>query len=223
MLSLAEKAKRSRHKRQKLSMWVRRVVSTLYQRDFAGKSMFHGSLIRRQKSRKDGPTFRSISLGTISAVTAWHVMFQKHNTTASTLCQEAKNGISDDEDKDKSSVTWGRGDKSLKQIMDEHRDGKENWPWVWCHRNENGPLYVFSGVNKDTLCKCQQVAAANSNYNLLLIATQEEIERHGFTEKDFYKCRCGVHPGPIAELDLCNDILMLEDERIVEFDNLEIV
>lgn len=141
--------------------------------------------------------------------------------SVSVLCDKAPENTGDVTDDD--GPQWGRGDKTLKQILDEHYEGKDNWPWVWCHRNQNGPLYVFSGVDKDTLWKCQQVAAANPNHNLLLIATQEQIAQVGATVEDFFKCRCGIHPGPIAELDLCNKIFMLEDERVVEFDHLQIV
>ena len=83
--------------------------------------------------------------------------------------------------------------------------------------------YVFVGVDRETLWKCQQVAAANVNHNLLLIATDEQIRDAGFTEHDFEKCRCGIHPGPVAELDLCHKICMLQDERVVAFDQLTIV
>ena len=113
---------------------------------------------------------------------------------------------------------------SLKEILNRHEQGlDQDWPWVWCQRNPNGPLYVFVGVDRETLGKCQQVAAANVNHNLLLIATDEQIRDAGFTEHDFEKCRCGIHPGPVAELDLCHKICMLEDERVVAFDQLTIV
>lgn len=181
-------------------------------------SVPNNALVRKQ-GQEGGCVFHSLLFGSLSAATALHLFFQENDQNMSTLCE----GIPDEDEDEDESATWGRGEKSLKQIMDEHYDGKENWPWVWCHRNENGPLYVFSGVDKDTLWKCQQVADASSNNNLLLIATQEQIERHGATKEDFYKCRCGIHPGPVAELDLCNNILMLEDERVVEFDNLQTV
>ena len=128
--------------------------------------------------------------------------------------------LKDDDD----PSTWGRGDLSLKEILNRHEQGlDQDWPWVWCQRNPNGPLYVFVGVDRETLGKCQQVAAAHVNHNLLLIATDQQIRDAGCTEHDFEKCRCGIHPGPVAELDLCHKICMLEDERVVAFDQLTIV
>lgn len=154
--------------------------------------------------------FRSLCYGLLAMTTALH-------------CNKKYTVLCDSSNEEKGESAWGRGEKSLKQIVEEHYDGKDNWPWVWCHRNENGPLYVFSGVDKDTLWRCQQVAAASPNHNLLLIATKEQIEKSGASVADFYRCRCGIHPGPIAELDLCNKIFMLADERVVEFDHLNIV
>lgn len=157
----------------------------------------------------------------IGATTLMFLLSVNHRSTARIAFCETND--SDNDNDDEECTAWGRGEKSLKQILDEHYQGKDNWPWVWCHRNENGPLFVFSGVDKDTLGKCQQVASASPNNNLLLIATREEIETSGASREEFYKCRCGIHPGPIAELDLCNKIFMLQDERVVEFDYLQIV
>lgn len=178
------------------------------------------NLSSTQSDHCHGKSFLPCNLALVGALC---LFFSEFKSPEHTFC-DAKDTSGDEEHDEEEPIAWGRGDKSLKQIMDEHHyEGKDNWPWVWCHRNENGPLYVFSGVDKDTLWKCQQIAAASPNNNLLLIASQQHIEQYGATVEDFYKCRCGVHPGPIAELDLCNKILMLEDERVVEFDHLQIV
>jgi hypothetical protein len=95
-------------------------------------------------------------------------------------------------------------------------------PWLWTQRNEDGPHYVFVGVTKDTLSKCQQISSASPQHNILLIADESEIVKYA-TADDFYKARCAIHDAKPIEIDWENKILLLGDERLVEFDELVIV
>jgi hypothetical protein len=113
-------------------------------------------------------------------------------------------------------------EKSLKELVDAHKAGIEGWPWLWTQRNPDGPHFVFVGVTKDTLSRCQQIAQASPQHNLLLIADESEIEKY-FTVDDFYRARCGIHDAKPIEIDWENKILLLRDERLLEFDELVIV
>jgi hypothetical protein len=113
-------------------------------------------------------------------------------------------------------------EKSLKELVDAHKAGIEGWPWLWTQRNPDGPHYVFVGVTKDTLSKCQHIAQASPQHNILLIADESEIEKYT-TAEDFYKARCAIHDAKPIEIDWGNKILLLGDERLVEFDELVIV
>jgi hypothetical protein len=113
-------------------------------------------------------------------------------------------------------------EKSLKEMVDAHKAGIEGWPWLWTQRNSDGPHYVFVGVTKDTLLKCQQISSACPQHNILLIADESEIDKYA-TADDFYKARCAIHDAKPIEIDWKNKILLLGDERLVEFDELVIV
>ena len=113
-------------------------------------------------------------------------------------------------------------EKSLKELVDAHKAGIEGWPWLWTQRNPDGPHYVFVGVAKDTLLKCQQISSASPQHNILLIADESEIVKFA-TADDFYKARCAIHDAKPIEIDWENKILLLGDERLVEFDELVIV
>jgi hypothetical protein len=112
--------------------------------------------------------------------------------------------------------------KSLKELVDDGKAGIESWPWLWTQRNPDGPHYIFVGVTKDTLSKCQQISQASPQHNILLLADESEIEKYTTVEA-FYKARCAIHDAKPIQIDWENKILLLGDERLVEFDELVIV
>ena len=97
--------------------------------------------------------------------------------------------------------------------------GADSWPWVWCWRNENGPLYVFVGCNAQTIERIEQLARENPNRNFVLVCPEREAARHADLAR-FHRCRVGIVESPVVELDLENRICMLRDERVLEFDEL---
>ena len=113
-----------------------------------------------------------------------------------------------------------RGD--LKMLVNEFAKGKNVWPWVWTHRNENGPHFVFVGSNKDSDEKIKMLAKQSPQNNLLVVATTKDSLSKPLSF--YYENRCGVIENVEVELiDSTEKILMLDDERIICFDELNIV
>jgi hypothetical protein len=113
-------------------------------------------------------------------------------------------------------------EKSLKELVDDGKAGIEGWPWLWTQRNPDGPHFIFVGVTKDTLSRCQQISEASPQHNILLLADESEILKFA-TAEAFYKARCAIHDAKPIDIDWENKILLLRDERLVEFDELVIV
>lgn len=110
----------------------------------------------------------------------------------------------------------------LKMLVNEFAKGKNVWPWVWTHRNENGPHFVFVGSNKDSDEKIKMLALQSPQNNLLVVATTKDSLSKPLSF--YYENRCGVIENVEVELiDSTEKILMLDDERIICFDELNIV
>lgn len=98
---------------------------------------------------------------------------------------------------------------------------QETWPWLWCQRNPTGPHHVFIGFNKGTLAMMQQVSRSSSSNNLTLILHPGEpdpLRQNGVSEAQVHQTRCAIVRVPVAQFDVHARTLMLDDERIIEFD-----
>ena len=103
----------------------------------------------------------------------------------------------------------------------QQSDGEETWPWVWTWRNENGPHFIFIGINERTLQLCIDAAEQSPQHNLTLVVSDlQEIYRQGHKPEDFYAQRCAIVESLPSQIDFKNQILMLNDERILCFDEL---
>ena len=110
----------------------------------------------------------------------------------------------------------------LKTLVNEFAKGKNVWPWVWTHRNENGPHFVFVGSNKELDERIKMLAKQSPQNNLLVVATTKDSLSQPLSF--YYENRCGVIEDVEVELiDSTEKILMLNDERIICFDELNIV
>jgi hypothetical protein len=102
-------------------------------------------------------------------------------------------------------------------------EGLDVWPWIWTHPNNDGPHYVFCGVNKHVVQQIREIRAASPQNNILIIAPSQAIldEAAGDDPEVYNRCHCGIVTD--STLELLNHeakILMLKDERIVAFDYL---
>ena len=110
---------------------------------------------------------------------------------------------------------------ALVKVWKESKE-EETWPWVWTWHNNNGPHYVFVGVNTETLRTCQNLAKASERNNITVVVRKLEDIPHKAKclENDFYTARCAVIQGHPSQIDFNSKMLMLEDERIICFDQL---
>mmetsp|Transcript_27099 Transcript_27099/g.65769 ORF Transcript_27099/g.65769 Transcript_27099/m.65769 type:complete len:179 (-) Transcript_27099:246-782(-) len=113
----------------------------------------------------------------------------------------------------------------LRKFDDENQDV---WPWIWTHPNrDNGPHYVFIGMNAKTIGRIQEIRRQSLNHNLLVIASQEVLEEAareaGVSFDVYHDCHCGmVTDAELQLLHVKSKILMLDDERVIAFDYLTI-
>ena len=113
----------------------------------------------------------------------------------------------------------------LKKFDDENQDV---WPWIWTHPNsDNGPHYVFLGMNAATIQRIQELRGQSPNHNLLVIASQDALQKAardaGVPFSVYHDCHCGlVTDAELQLLHVKSKILMLDDERVIAFDFLTI-
>ena len=113
--------------------------------------------------------------------------------------------------------------EDLKGLLQQFEEGKEVWPWIWTWRNANGPHYVFVGTDSCSDEKIKQLANASVRNNILVITDNKSRLLHSDREF-YYKHRCGlIENVSIAEMDTEEKIIMLDDERVIVFDELHIV
>ncbi|CAJ1945450.1 unnamed protein product [Cylindrotheca closterium] len=111
----------------------------------------------------------------------------------------------------------------LKKFDDENLDV---WPWIWTHPNsDNGPHYVFLGMDAKTIGRIQEIRSQSPNHNLLVIASREVLEQAakeaGVPFGVYHDCHCGmVTDAELQLLHVKSKILMLDDERVIAFDYL---
>lgn len=104
-------------------------------------------------------------------------------------------------------------------------DGLEVWPWVWCHPNDNGPHFVFIGLNEFYIQEIKRIRAESPNNNILVIANEATIkEATAKCPNVLNDCHCGtVVDSSLALINVRARILMLKDERVISYDYLTIV
>lgn len=113
--------------------------------------------------------------------------------------------------------------EDLKGLLQQFEEGKEVWPWIWTWRNANGPHYVFVGTDSCSDEKIKQLANASVRNNILVI-TDNKSRLLNSDREFYYKHRCGlIENVSIAEMDVEEKIIMLDDERVIVFDELHIV
>lgn len=104
-------------------------------------------------------------------------------------------------------------------------EGLEVWPWIWTHPNNDGPHYVFYGINETIVQQIREIRAASPQNNILIIAaSSKSLEEAAGDDPDVYiRCHCGiVTDSPVELLNHEAKILMLKDERVIAFDYLTI-
>lgn len=106
-------------------------------------------------------------------------------------------------------------------------EGKEVWPWIWTHPNNDGPHYVFVGICEETLVRIQRLRDESNQNNILIIASEERLRAVANAKNDpnvYERCQCGlVIDSKVEILNHEAKILMLDDERVIAFDCLTIV
>jgi len=110
----------------------------------------------------------------------------------------------------------------LIKLYTAHQRGKEVWPWIWTQPNTNGPHHVFVGpISIEHLKQIKALKDTIPNCNLLVITTEESLKSLPEGEESLYQYECGlVIDTPVKLLDSENKILMLEDERVVNYTKL---
>lgn len=107
----------------------------------------------------------------------------------------------------------------LIRLFRAHQSGLEVWPWIWTQPNESGPHHVFLGpVTETTLEQIRQVKRQIPNVNILVVTDQTSLDRLQGGEEALYPYECGlVVDTPVELTDLTNKLIMLQDERIINY------
>ena len=107
----------------------------------------------------------------------------------------------------------------LIKLYTAHQNGQEVWPWIWTQPNSNGPHHVFFGpMSIEVLKQIKKLKQTIPNCNLLVITTNESLKSLPEGEQSLYRYECGlVIDTPVTLLDSENKILMLEDERVINY------
>ena len=107
----------------------------------------------------------------------------------------------------------------LIKLYKAHQNGNEVWPWIWTQPNSNGPHHVFIGpISIEDLKQIKKLKETIPNCNLLVITTEESLKSLPEGEQSLYRYECGlVIDTPVKLLDSENKILMLEDERVINY------
>lgn len=110
----------------------------------------------------------------------------------------------------------------LIKLFNAHNRGLAVWPWIWTQPNDNGPHHVIVGsVSIDVLERIKRIKETIPNVNLLVITDRESVQSLPEGEESLYRYECGlVLDTPVTLSDHKNKILMLEDERVVNYTKL---
>ena len=105
------------------------------------------------------------------------------------------------------------------KLYKAHQRGQEVWPWIWTQPNSNGPHHVFVGpISIEDIKQIKKLKETIPNCNLLVITTEESLQSLPEGEESLYQYECGlVIDTPVTLLDSENKILMLEDERVINY------
>ena len=153
------------------------------------------------------------------------------NNTYTCQCDNGSQNLNDDVDNDE----WKFPNRSdfdmyidnptrsdLIKLYTAHQKGYEVWPWIWTQPNSNGPHHVFVGpISTDDLKQIKKLKDTIPNCNLLVITTEESLKSLPEGEESLYQYECGlIIDTPVKLLDSENKILMLEDERVINYTKL---
>ena len=113
----------------------------------------------------------------------------------------------------------------LPVLYQQWQEGHDTWPWVWCQRNENGPHHVFvlDGTNWEDVKKIESLSKSSVNNNLIVVVPDMSVLMGSLWGLNwFLNHRCAVIEGRIKLHHKKEKIMMLEDERIIAYDTLNI-
>ena len=154
-----------------------------------------------------------------------------NNSTYTCQCDNGSQNPNDDVDNDEWTFP-NRSDydmyidnptsSDLIKLYKAHQNGNEVWPWIWTQTNTNGPHHVFVGpISIEDLKQIKKLKDTIPNCNLLVITTNESLQSLPEGEESLYQYECGlVIDTPVTLLDSENKILMLEDERVINYTKL---
>ena len=110
--------------------------------------------------------------------------------------------------------------KDLPVLLREFQNGKEVWPWIWCQPNENGPHHVFACALTPQILSEIRELLKNPNNNVLIITTPEQLAK--VPPKLVEMCGL-VTDANVEIINMSDRILMLDDERVIAFDQIRII
>lgn len=108
----------------------------------------------------------------------------------------------------------------LRRLVNAWEHGHDVWPWVWTWRNPHGPHHVFIGLN-ERVDRAIEALAVDEQNNMIVVASPSEFARRGMAY--YMKHRCAIVHSHVALMDVEAKLLMLQDERIICFDECTIV
>lgn len=106
--------------------------------------------------------------------------------------------------------------KDLKGLVRAWEQGADVWPWVWTWRNQYGPHHIFVGVNSRVDASIDLLARNPRNNMVVVVASRDDLSERG--ETYYYDRRCAIVYSSVELFDAASKTLMLEDERIICFD-----
>jgi hypothetical protein len=98
---------------------------------------------------------------------------------------------------------------------------------VWLARNDAGPLHVVVASGREALAAADDRLAecggarigGSSNCNVVVVGRAGD----GVAASEYDKRGCARIEAEVEELDAAHGIVMLDDERIIEFDSLTFI
>lgn len=93
---------------------------------------------------------------------------------------------------------------------------------MWLTRNPSAPLHVIVGAGPEALQAVRHVSKTEPGSNVLVVGSRAELLRAA-PEAVWDRCGAALVEGALEELDAVHGILMLDDERVIEFTSLTIL
>jgi len=112
--------------------------------------------------------------------------------------------------------------RDLIDLYNANQNGKNVWPWIWTQHNSNGPHHVFVGkVTMEQIGKIKNLRQNVPNVNILVITDGESVKQLEGGVHCLNELECGLVIDTNVQItDHDNQMIMLEDERIICFTQL---